>query len=263
MTPSPAQTPIKRSTVNTPASGRGDSPARHASDILQSTINGVKKEADRDTPMADAPPAPTGGFTAINSGGFTAVNSGFTSVNRGTNGDSKSFTPDSKRFDSPTPSAKNTPDNRASSLVATALKRQMSCDSSSDSAKKEVDEREDIDGGSRRSKRLKKGTHRCMVLCWTFYSSSAPVPQRRPPVPVGLRRAFPFQCCSWYRAGISIAMTHTASDWPHSSPLTIVLRCRPHCGWITHDAIPSFSTKDSTRRSCASRRGENIPHYIA
>ncbi|KPM37122.1 Lysine-specific demethylase 5C [Neonectria ditissima] len=157
LTPSPAQTPIKRSTVNTPASGRGDSPARHASDALQSSINGVKKEVDHDISMADAPPVSAGGFTAINSGGFKAVNSGFTSVNRGTNGDSKSFTPDSKRFDSPTSSAKNTPDNRASSLVATALKRQLSCDSSSDSTKKDADaENEDADGGSRRSKRLRK-----------------------------------------------------------------------------------------------------------
>ncbi|KAL2677248.1 hypothetical protein Neosp_011016 [[Neocosmospora] mangrovei] len=161
LTPSPAHTPIKRSNVNTPASGRGDSPARNASDALQATINGVKKEADRDTPMTDAPtttPAPTsGGFTAINSGGFTAVNSGFTSVNRSTNGDSKSFTPESKRFDSPSSSAKNTPDNRASSLMATALKRQLSCDSSSDSTRKDADAgKDDGDAGSRRSKRLKK-----------------------------------------------------------------------------------------------------------
>ncbi|CAM1507886.1 Fc.00g047340.m01.CDS01 [Cosmosporella sp. VM-42] len=162
LTPSPAQTPIKRSNVNTPASGRGDSPARHASDLLQASINGVKKETDRDTPMSDAPAVPSqaptsGGFTAINSGGFTAVNSGFTSVNR-SNGESKSFTPDTKRFDSPSSSAKNTPDNRASSLVATALKRQLSCDSSSDAARKDLDVDKDDDGdsGSRRSKRLKK-----------------------------------------------------------------------------------------------------------
>jgi histone demethylase JARID1 len=157
LTPSPAQTPIKRSTVNTPASGRGDSPARHASDALQASINGVKKEVDRDTPMTDAPPAPTSGFRAINSGGFTPVNSGFTSVNRATNGDSKSLTSDPKRFSSPSSSAQNTPDIRTSSLVATALKRQLSCDSSSDSTRKETDAEKDDDSGSRRSKRLKKG----------------------------------------------------------------------------------------------------------
>ena len=169
LTPSPAQTPIKRSNVNTPASGRGDSPARHASDLLQASINGVKKETDRDTPMGDAQAVPSqaptsGGFTAINSGGFTAVNSGFTSMNR-SNGESKSFTPDVKRFESPSSSAKNTPDNRASSLVATALKRQLSCDSSSDSTKKDVDaDKEDGDSGSRRSKRLKKGEKASLPL---------------------------------------------------------------------------------------------------
>ncbi|KAF4970420.1 hypothetical protein FZEAL_10044 [Fusarium zealandicum] len=162
LTPSPAQTPVKRSNVNTPASIRGDSPARHASDALQASLNGVKKETDHDTPMADAPPATTqaptsSGFTSINPGGFTAVNSGFTSVNRSANGESKSYTPDPKRFDSPSSSAKNTPDNRASSLMATALKRQLSCESSSDSARRDTDTgKDDTDPGSRRSKRLKK-----------------------------------------------------------------------------------------------------------
>ncbi|KAF4452964.1 histone demethylase JARID1 [Fusarium austroafricanum] len=133
LTPSPAQTPVKRSNVNTPLSIRGDSPARNASNALQASIIGVKTENDGDTPMPDALPsasqAPTsGGFTAVNSGGFTPVNSGFTSVNRSVTSEPKSFTPDPKRFDSPTSSAKNTPDNRASSLKETTLKRQLSCD---------------------------------------------------------------------------------------------------------------------------------------
>ncbi|KAM0189434.1 hypothetical protein ACHAPI_010014 [Fusarium lateritium] len=162
LTPSPAQTPVKRSNVNTPLSLRGDSPARNASDALQASISGLKIETDRDTPMSDAPPHPSqaptsGGFTAVNSGGFTPVNSGFTSANRNATSEPKSFTPDPKRFDSPTSSAKNTPDNRASALKATALKRQLSCESLSDSAKKDND-RDDIEAAnSRRSKRLKKG----------------------------------------------------------------------------------------------------------
>ncbi|WZH45965.1 PLU-1-like protein-domain-containing protein [Fusarium acuminatum] len=132
LTPSPAQTPVKRSNVNTPLSLRGDSPARNASDALQASISGLKIERDRDTPMSDAPPHPSqaptsGGFTAVNSGGFTPMNSGFTSANRNAS-EPKSFTPDPKRFDSPTSSAKNTPDNRASALKATALKRQLSCE---------------------------------------------------------------------------------------------------------------------------------------
>ncbi|KAF6825052.1 PLU-1-like protein [Colletotrichum plurivorum] len=151
-TPSPAVTPMKRSNVNTPASARADSPARQASDVLQASINGgPKKEAERDTPMADAPappaPAPvTSGFRAINSGGFTAVNSGFTSVNRPTQADVTS-TPQSKSF-SPLNSAKNTPEYRPSSLGPAALKRQMSCDSL-DSAKKDTAaDKDDADGGN-------------------------------------------------------------------------------------------------------------------
>ncbi|KAL9471033.1 hypothetical protein ACSS6W_008974 [Trichoderma asperelloides] len=161
LTPSPAQTPIKRSSANTPSSVRGASPARQASDALQNSV-GNKKEVDRDTPMTDAPQAaPTsGGFTAINtSGGFTAVNSGFTSVNRPTNGENKSYTPDPKRYDSPATSARNTPEARPSSLSsAAALKRQLSTGSPADAIKKEADtDRDDADNASRRSsKRLKK-----------------------------------------------------------------------------------------------------------
>jgi histone demethylase JARID1 len=85
------------------------------------------------------------------------VNSGFTSVNRSATSEPKSFTPDPKRFESPTSSAKNTPDNRASSLKATALKRQLSGEESSDSAKKDNDLDDSEAASSRRSKRLKKG----------------------------------------------------------------------------------------------------------
>ncbi|WYZ38240.1 hypothetical protein EsH8_III_000154 [Colletotrichum jinshuiense] len=159
-TPSPAVTPMKRSNVNTPSSVRADSPARHASDALQASINGFKKEGDRDTPMADAPPAPappTSGFRAINSGGFTAVNSGFTSVNRPTPQNDATSTPPPKSF-SPVNSAKNTPEYRPSNLGPAALKRQMSCESL-DSAKKDTPtDKDDTDPGSRRSKRLKKDT---------------------------------------------------------------------------------------------------------
>lgn len=164
LTPSPAQTPVKRSNVNTPSSLRGDSPARQASDALQASCNGLKKEAEADTSMTDAPPrsnqATPSGFTAINSGGFTPVNSGFTSVNRPVNGDHKSFTPDPKRFDSPAPSAKNTPDSSLPNLAAAAaLKRQLSGDDSSDSVRKDKDaSKDDGDSNSRRSKRLKKDT---------------------------------------------------------------------------------------------------------
>ncbi|TPX09550.1 uncharacterized protein E0L32_009293 [Thyridium curvatum] len=159
LTPSPAPSPMKRSNVNTPSSLRADTPARHATDALQASMNGHAKEGERDTPMADAAPAasqPTpSGFTAINSGGFTAVNSGFTSVNRQASAETRSFTPP-KQNGSPFPSAKNTPEYRPSGLgPANALKRQLSSDSV-DTKKENGAEKDDVENGSRRSKRLKK-----------------------------------------------------------------------------------------------------------
>lgn len=165
-TPSPGATPFKPSNANTPSSTRPDSPARNASDALQTTINEPKKDPDHDSPMAEAPaPAPkpvSSGFKAINSGGFTPVNSGFTSVNKPNQSDAAS-TP-VKTSGSPLTSAKNTPECRPPGAApANALKRQKSCDSL-DSAK-----REEADGAhNRRSKRLKKGEWR------VFCSFSAP-----------------------------------------------------------------------------------------
>ncbi|KAI2608094.1 PLU-1-like protein [Hypoxylon fragiforme] len=162
LTPSPAPSPLKRSTVNTPSSLRAESPARHASDILQQSLNVPKLENDRDTIMADTPPVtsqPTsGGFTAINSG-FTPVNSGFTSVNRPTPTDPKGFTPPPKHHGSPLLSAKNTPDFRPSVLgPATSLKRQLSSDSLDSTRRDNGTDKDDSESGSRRSKRLKKET---------------------------------------------------------------------------------------------------------
>ncbi|KAM7216436.1 Lid2 complex component lid2 [Rhypophila decipiens] len=161
LTPSPAPSPMKRSTVHTPMSARDDSPARNATDALQASINGHAKDADRDTPMPDAGPAsvaePSGGFTAINTGGFTAVNAGFTSVNRPlvAAADAKTTTPNN--YHTPQPSSKNTPEYRPAGPGPTGLKRQMSYDST-DSTKKDSTDQDEGDAGSRRSKRLKKGT---------------------------------------------------------------------------------------------------------
>jgi histone demethylase JARID1 len=168
LTPSPAPSPMKRSTVNTPSSLRADSPVRQATDALQATVIGNGRSSDLDTPMADAsplappPPPPqasSGGFKPINSGGFTAVNSGFTSVNRPLT----SATPP-RQFSTPLTSAKNTPEcsrplsSEMPSLgSAHPLKRQLSCDSL-DSKQDSSHEKDDADGSSRRvSKRLKKG----------------------------------------------------------------------------------------------------------
>ncbi|KAJ4148508.1 hypothetical protein LMH87_002973 [Akanthomyces muscarius] len=140
LTPSPAQTPVKRSQVNTPSGANAESPARQASEALQ---NGLKREADRDTPMIDAPPAPTSGGS-----GFTAVNSGFTSINRASS-DRKSFTPE-------VGSTRNaTPDEHNVLGSAAQVKRGISTDGVSDDSKKEADSDND-DGKNRRSKRLRR-----------------------------------------------------------------------------------------------------------
>ncbi|KAK1760159.1 Lid2 complex component lid2 [Echria macrotheca] len=162
LTPSPAPSPMKRSTVHTPSSLRAESPARHATDALQATMNGHGKDSE-DAAMTDAPPlvAPqTSGFTAINSGGFTAVNSGFTSVNRplAAPSEGKAPTPTKAFATTPVSSAKNTPEYRPSGLGPASLKRQHSCDSVDSTKKDPSIDKDDTDPGSRRSKRLKKDT---------------------------------------------------------------------------------------------------------
>ncbi|RDA88595.1 hypothetical protein CP532_5898 [Ophiocordyceps camponoti-leonardi (nom. inval.)] len=147
LTPSPVPTPIKPSNDNTPSSAKPDSPARQASDALQSSL---EKDADCDTSMADTPPPPplSTSFTAINTNGFTAVN-------RPSNVNGKNFTPDPKRPDSPLSSSKDAPEAGSSATGGTSLKRALS--SSSDSTKREADgDREEGETYSRRSKRLKK-----------------------------------------------------------------------------------------------------------
>ncbi|RDW95057.1 hypothetical protein BP5796_00820 [Coleophoma crateriformis] len=178
LTPSPANSPLKKSHQHAPSSLRADSPAVRASDALNDRMkeepesNSVKKFPNLDPPPQATPPPVTGGFTAVNARGFTPVNAApavFTPVNanrRDREESSFNGTPPRRQFDSPTPSAKNTPDYRPSALSQTSaangftsnpiLKRQMSHDS--------IDSRtasqppEDAENGGRRSKRLKKET---------------------------------------------------------------------------------------------------------
>ncbi|KAI1329845.1 PLU-1-domain-containing protein [Xylariaceae sp. FL0255] len=165
LTPSPAPSPMKRSSVNTPSSLRADSPARNATDALQASLAAQKLDVDHDIVMTDATSAPssvpkpsTGGFTAINTGGFTAVNAGFTSVNRPKPTEPIPFTP-SKRQDSPSSHLKENSDLRPANfglpLVNAALKRQMDLEGI-DSKKEAMADKDDPENGSRRSKRLKK-----------------------------------------------------------------------------------------------------------
>ncbi|KAH8591422.1 PLU-1-like protein-domain-containing protein [Bisporella sp. PMI_857] len=182
MTPSPMNSPLKKSHQHTPSSLRGESPAVRASDALNASMKDEFEKNMKNIPMLDAPthtptpPVPqlphqpaTSGFTPVNIGGFTPVNSApatFTPIpsihrrDREENG----FTPTRRSYDSPMSSAKNTPEYRPSGLSSTPimngftsnplLKRQLSHDS--------IDSRnvsqppEDAESEGRRSKRLKK-----------------------------------------------------------------------------------------------------------
>jgi histone demethylase JARID1 len=176
-TPSPANSPMKKSHQHTPSSLRDDSPAIRASDALNASIRDAHDF--RNIPMLDPPAAPTpppvvsSGFTAVNAGGFTPVNSGpatFTPISmnnhRRDRESENGFTPPRRNGESPLSSAKNTPEYRPSTLssapltngfTSNPLKRQLSHDSM-DSKKENGDSREDSESGGRRSKRLKKGT---------------------------------------------------------------------------------------------------------
>jgi len=187
-TPSPAPSPMKRSAHGTPNGNALDSPAVRASAALNASLQGEAAP----TPPPQELPRPTSvssGFTAVNTGGFTAVNSqavppavpmptaasptpnSFSGPNAPngyshSNADSRTSTP--LRNGSPMLSAHNTPDLRPSALGLTPLsngqafnhlKRTLSQDT-------EGGMNGDADAANgRRSKRLKKGKRiRCMQL---------------------------------------------------------------------------------------------------
>lgn len=183
LTPSPANSPMKKSHQHTPSSLRGESPAMRASDALNASI-GRESHDFKNIPMLDAPahaptpppshhqPIASSGFTPVNSGGFTPVNqtpATFTPVinhnHRREREPESSFTPPRRNVDSPMSSAKGTPEYRPSALssapmtngvTSNPLKRQLSHDSI-DSRKENSASRDDSENGGRRSKRLKKG----------------------------------------------------------------------------------------------------------
>jgi histone demethylase JARID1 len=185
LTPSPANSPLKKSHQHTPSSLRGESPAISASNALNASMKeefhekGMKNIPRLDSPAAmptpppvHQPPPVTSGFTPVNAGGFTPVNAApatFTPIAMRRDREESSFTPPRRPFDSPMSSAKNTPEYRPSALGSAPvvngftsnpmLKRQLSHDSL-DSRGKGSQPPEDSENGGRRSKRLKKGTWR-------------------------------------------------------------------------------------------------------
>jgi histone demethylase JARID1 len=175
-TPSPAPSPMKKSTQNTPANNT-DSPTVRASTALHASLH--SEAAPTPPPLSEPPRQPiSSGFTPVNAG-FTAVNAqppsqplpqpastpaSFSTVN-GPNGfhldnaDSRTSTP-LRNGGSPMLSAHNTPDLRPSAVGLTPLsngqpfnqlKRTLSQGTESGMT-------EDADSASgRRSKRAKKG----------------------------------------------------------------------------------------------------------
>jgi histone demethylase JARID1 len=174
LTPSPANSPLKKSHQHTPSSLRGESPAVRASEALNASMKDEFEKSMRNIPMLDSPastPQPvSSGFTPVNAGGFTPVNAAPATfapvnINRREREESSSFTPPRRPFDSPMSSAKATPEYRPSALSSAPvvngftsnplLKRQLSHDSLDSRGK--GSQAEDSENGGRRSKRLKKG----------------------------------------------------------------------------------------------------------
>ncbi|KAK8208185.1 PHD transcription factor-like protein [Phyllosticta capitalensis] len=164
-TPSPAPSPLKKSQHKS-GSVRPESPTARASAALNASLHDVPPlPQEQELPQ----PRVSSGFTAVNSGGFTAVNapqptpvpqsSGFSAINT-PNGiqqaQSTNSTPH-RPVDSPsTLSANNTPDLRPPGLSTPLsngqlqqLKRGLSEDAASQT-------NGDSDNSGRRSKRLKK-----------------------------------------------------------------------------------------------------------
>lgn len=185
LTPSPANSPMKKSHQHTPSSLRGESPAIRASDALNASMKDEFEKGMKNIPMLDAPvaatPTPPPAQPPPFSSGFTPVNAGFTPVNAAPatftpvsinrrEREERSFTPPRRPpFDSPMSSAKNTPEYRPSALSSAPvvngftsnplLKRQLSHDSiDSRSRKDSQPPGDESESGGRRSKRLKKGT---------------------------------------------------------------------------------------------------------
>jgi histone demethylase JARID1 len=172
-TPSPAPSPMKKSTQGTPIANAIESPAIKATVALNATMHA--EPASAPTPPPELPrPAMSSGFTAVNvqpsqphpsavssptPGSFPAANgaNGF----HHSNGDSRTSTP-LRNGGSPMLSAHNTPDLRPSIVGLTPLsngqafnhlKRTLSQDAES------INDDTDAEANGRRSKRLKKGKH--------------------------------------------------------------------------------------------------------
>ena len=184
LTPSPANSPLKRTHQNTPSSLRGDSPAMRASVTLNASLRDSDDQT-RATPNLEPPrPITSSGFTAVNTGGFTPVNLtpvSFHAVN--TSNPPLKWDPDNVTSTSaprhvgegPANTTKNTPEFPNATFSNSALtnghtsnplKRTISHDSMNGGGSgTESGLNGDCDGqNGRRSKRVKKGMNPMMLL---------------------------------------------------------------------------------------------------
>ena len=176
LTPSPANSPMKRSHQHTPSSLRDDSPAVRASVALNVTMK-EPDEVNRNTPYTEPPRSITSsGFTAVNTGGFTPVNltpASFQAVNSASTAlkrEAENGTSTPRQLgESPMNSTKNMPDfpnpivcasHLTNGHTSNPLKRTISHDSlNGGGSSTESGIIGDGDGqNGRRSKRQKKGT---------------------------------------------------------------------------------------------------------
>lgn len=198
LTPSPAASPMKKSHQqshqHTPSSLRAQpSPAVQASNALHASMKDEFERNITSIPMLETPtqpaatpkpqpPPPTSGFTPVNPGGFTPVNAApatFTPVTiaRRDRAESSS-TPARRVFDSPSSSAKATPEQRPSALSSApvlqgitsnpSLKRQLSHDSLDSRKENQAQGQDEGENGGRRSKRLKKGMNSSVLIILFF-----------------------------------------------------------------------------------------------
>ena len=248
-TPSPAPSPLKKPHQQTP-NRANDSPAVRASMALNNQLQSASPAP------ADAPkPALSSGFTPVNAGGFTAVNSapshGFAAVNaphlqNGTPRESSQqpgtgqSTPH-RVGASPMSSVHNTPDLRPSGLGPGSAQASSSREESrsiplkrSFSVDNESGANGDTDSNGRRSKRLKKdaaptvaGSHMTQPRLPTQQRMHAPrdrtVPQER--------SGDMCQTCGFYGDRKKILNCDSCGDGYHRHCLDPPLQKAPEFDW--------------------------------
>ncbi len=165
LTPSPAESPLKRSQADSPGGSQDPAPVARTSAHSHVSSRGRGKDSNQSEepkvpPLDTRRPTHPSGFTPVNGPGFTAVN-----ASRGVRRKSDRDRTPTRRFaDSPTGSSKDTPEHpsHGSSGMSYRMKRKASHEGLDRSAQPEsaTEMNDSPENGGRRSKRLKKGTFR-------------------------------------------------------------------------------------------------------